>query len=307
MVTGGTGFIGSHLVDLLSEKGYEVAVVDIQPPGAFWRVPAGVEVLDMDVATPACEDFIAEFRPDVIFHLAARASVVESVQNPHEDARTTIDGVLRVLEGARRAQAKKVVFSSTAAVYGNPDVLLPIKEDTAADPISPYGASKLSAEYYLRTYKQLHRVDYAILRYANVYGPRQGVTGEGGVIAIFAKAALRGDPLRLFGDGLHTRDYIYVRDVARANLLAAECAGSLLVNISTGVETSNRRVIELIREVSGRAAILREEPERPGDIRRSALSPERASAAIGFTAEYAIGDGLRETYRWVEDWSRHES
>ena len=307
VVTGGTGFIGSHVVDLLSTKGYEVAVIDIQPPGDYWDVPAGVEVLKLDVATPECENFIANYRPDVVFHLAARASVAESVHNPHEDARTTIQGLLHVLEGARKAQTKKVVFSSTAAVYGDSNVVLPIVEEAAVDPISPYGVSKLAAEHYLQVYQQLHHLDYAILRYANVYGPRQGIAGEGGVIAIFAKATHLGTPLRLFGNGMHTRDYIYVQDVARANLMAAEHDGSVLLNISTGVETSNRRLIELMQEVSGRMIHVQEEPERQGDILRSALAPHKAHSVIDFKSAVDIHSGLHATYRWMADWSVYES
>ncbi len=305
VVTGGTGFIGSHIVDLLHQSEYEVAVIDIQPPGAYWEVPAGVMVEKMDVATPECEEFIASYHPDVVFHLAARASVTDSIHNPHEDARTTIDGMLRVLEGARKGKTKKVVFSSTAAVYGNPSVAIPISESTTADPISPYGASKLAAEYYLRVYRDLYQVDYSILRYANVYGPRQGISGEGGVIAIFSKAAIEGRTLRLFGDGGHTRDYIYVRDVARANLLAAEKTGSFVLNISTGSETSNRELIEYIQEVAGHTLEVSQEAERPGDIRRSALAPGSALYGIGFRADTAIRAGLEETYRWMKDWVAH--
>ena len=305
IVTGGTGFIGSHVVDLLKENGYQVAVMDLQPPGVFWSVPAGVDVLEMDVATEECEDFIAAYQPDAIFHLAARASVVDSIHNPHEDARTTIDGMLRVLEGARRAKTNKVIFSSTAAVYGNPNVAMPIGEGTAMGPISPYGASKMAAEYYLLVYRELYNIDFAILRYANVYGPRQGISGEGGVIAIFTKAAIQGKTLRLFGDGGHTRDYIYVADVARANLLSAQTDGSFVLNISTGTETSNRELIDFIQGVAGHTLDVSQEPERPGDIRRSALAPNSAFSTIGFNAETGIRDGLEETYQWMRNWVDH--
>ncbi len=300
IVTGGTGFIGSHIVDMLCGQGYSVGVIDISPPAKEWSAPSGATVHLLDVASREAEDLIAAFAPEIVFHLAAKASVPASVADPVEDARTTLLGLLHVLEGARRGGSRKVVYSSSAAIYGDPQVAMPIEESTPPAPLSPYGAAKAAGETYLEVYRLLHGLQYAALRYANVYGPRQGLTGEGGVVAIFADKYAREAPLTLFGDGQHTRDYIYVEDVARANLLAAASEGSIRCHISTGVETSNAELIAALAEVAHVAVPVLREAERPGDIRRSVLSPQWAESALGFRAQIALADGLSRTYRWMK-------
>ncbi len=301
IVTGGTGFIGSHVVDMLCGQGHSVGVIDISPPAKEWSVPSGVTLNLIDVASTEAEDVIADFSPDVIFHLAAKASVPASLADPVEDARTTLLGLLHVLEGARRGGSRKVVYSSSAAIYGDPHVAMPIGETLPLAPLSPYGAAKAAGETYLEVYRLLYGLHYASLRYANVYGPRQGLTGEGGVVAIFADKYARKIPLTLFGDGLHTRDYIYVEDVARANLLAAAFEGSISCHVSTGVETSNLELIAALEMVSGVTVPVLSESERAGDIRRSVLNPELAESELGFRAEIALSDGLSRTYRWMRE------
>ncbi len=299
IVTGGTGFIGSHIVDMLCADGHHVGVMDISPPAKEWSVPSGVAVHLLDVATREAEDVIAAFAPDVIFHLAANASVPASVADPVEDARTTLLGLLHVLEGARRGGSRKVVYSSSAAIYGDPQVAMPIDETAPLTPLSPYGVAKAAGESYLEVYRMLHGLQYAALRYANVYGPRQGLTGEGGVVAIFAEKYAREAPLSLYGDGLHTRDYIFVEDVARANLLAAAFDGSICCHVSTGVETSNLELIAALEAVAGATVPVLREPERAGDIRRSVLNPHMAASKLGFRAQVSLADGLSRTYRWM--------
>ncbi|PWI57155.1 NAD-dependent epimerase/dehydratase family protein [Sulfoacidibacillus thermotolerans] len=304
IVTGGNGFIGSHIVDALVAQGDEVAVIDIQPPTEMSLESLAVQV-ELDISSQDAENFIAEYQPDVIFHLAAKASVPASIKDPIDDAKTTLLGMVRVLEGAHKAGARKVVFSSSAAVYGDPTAPLPLAETTPLDPISPYGVAKAAAEAYLKAFYHLYGVQYAALRYANVYGPRQGVSGEGGVIAIFAERIVREEPLHLFGDGLHTRDYIYVEDVVRANLLAGQYEGNIICNVSTGIETSNAQLISYFEQVAGREISVLHKPERSGDIRRNALLPDLAKSVLGFTAKTELHQGLFTTYQWmVKHWGR---
>lgn len=298
VVTGGHGFIGSHIVDGLVRRGFEVGVVDIAPPSSAWKVPAGVSWAQLDVASAEAEEWIAGFRPRTVYHLAAQVLVPSSVLMPVEDARVNILGLLRILEGARRGGAEKVVYSSSAAVYGEGNGPLPLVETLPAAPIAPYGVAKAAGEMYLQSYRVLHGLQYASLRYANVYGPRQGMGGEGGVVAIFCAAAAGDRPIRLFGDGGHTRDYVYVEDVATANLAAADYPGSLVCNIGTGLQTSNAELIELLRRVAKKDIAVLREPERPGDIRHSALSPDRCREALGFAPKTRLPEGLAATYEW---------
>ncbi len=300
IVTGGNGFIGSHIVDGLYQDGHDVAVMDIAPPLPSWDVPQSVVQARLDVATQQAQDFIEDYHPDVVFHLAAKASVPFSIENPVEDARTTLLGLIHVLEGARRAKTRKIVYSSSAAVYGNPSVSMPIQESVDKRPISPYGVSKASGEDYLRVFSSLYGLSYAALRYANVYGPRQGLSGEGGVVAIFSKAFVKEQPVHLFGDGLHTRDYIYVQDVVRANLLASEYVGDIVCNVSTGKQTSNQALIQTLVEVCNRQVPILHEPERSGDVRHSALDPSLAKDTIGFESGVSLLDGIFETYSWMK-------
>lgn len=298
VVTGGYGFIGSYIVDKLASEGHDVGIVDIVAKSNVWTPPAAVATVALDVATPEAEEWIAAFQPEVVFHLAAQALVSVSVEDPIEDARVNLLGLLRVLEGARRGKARKVVHSSSAAVYGDSGAALPLSESVRADPIAPYGVSKTASEMYLRSYHRLHGLEYAALRYANVYGPRQGMGGEGGVVAIFCEKIARKESVRLFGDGEHTRDYVYVDDVVSANVLAAHARGNAVCNVSTGIQTSNARLIELLREVTKQEITVRREPERTGDIRYSALDPSAAKALLGFEPAVDLVQGLASTYAW---------
>lgn len=306
IVTGGTGFIGSHLVDALCAMGYQVGVIDRVPPSEYWDFPAAASYMALDVASPEAETFIADFAPDVVFHMAAQASVPASIDNPVEDARTTLIGLIRVLEGARRGGARKVVYSSSAAVYGDPDIELPIPEDTPLSPISPYGATKAAGESYLAMYSNLYGLTYAALRYANVYGPRQGLSGEGGVVAIFGSRFVRNQPIHLFGDGRHTRDYVYVGDIVRANLRAAEYASNIVCNVSTGKQTSNLELIEALQRAAGTVVPVLHEPERAGDIRYNALCGARAAAQLHFQPETELEHGIAETLAWMRQQKGHE-
>ena len=297
VVTGGAGFIGSHVVDALVVHGDDVVVVDSLVTGKRENVPAGAELEVRDVREPL-DDLFDETRPEAVFHLAAQANVRVSVESPVEDADVNVLGTVRVLEAAHRHGAQ-VVFSSTGgAIYGECDG--PAAESARLLPISQYGTSKLAGEEYLRTYNRLHGSTHVSLRYGNVYGPRQDPHGEAGVVAIFLGALAAGEQPRIFGDGRQTRDYVYVGDVARATVAALEQEGGVF-NIGTGRETSVLELYELCRRVTGSTLEAIEAPPRLGELQRSALDPELAATELGFTAMVELEDGLRATWDWLAD------
>jgi len=289
LVTGGAGFIGSHLVDALRERGDAVAVLDDLSSGRGERIPNGVELRRVDVADDAAvAAACAEVRPEVVFHLAAQIDVRASVADPARDARVNVAGTAGVLEGARRAGAQRVLLASTAGVYGEPDVI-PTPETAPLAPFSPYGTSKAAAERYCALYARLHGLSTGVLRFGNVYGPRQDPHGEAGVIAIFAGAAREGRRVTIFGDGRQTRDYVYVGDVIDAFLAAAGSDHAGAVNVGTGRETS---LLELVAELGLDAE---HQPARAGDVERSCLDVARAAEVLGWRAAWPVADGLRAT------------
>jgi UDP-glucose 4-epimerase len=294
IVTGGAGFIGSHLVDALVARGDEVLVVDNLATGKRERLnkAAGLVVGDIRDGDVLGETF-REARPDVCFHLAAQADVRRSVEEPVFDGDVNVLGTVAVLEAAR-ANGTQVILSSTGgAIYGECE--RPAGEDSALQPISPYGTSKLAGEEYLRTYNRLYGTQHVALRYANVYGPRQDPHGEAGVVAIFFGRIASGERPRIFGDGRQTRDYVYVGDVVEATLLATAKAGGVF-NVGTGQETSVVELYGVCRQVSGAEV----EPElaeaRLGELARSVLDPARAERELGFRAEVSLEDGLARTW-----------
>jgi len=295
VVTGGAGFIGSHVVDALVVRGDEVVVVDSLVTGKRENVPAGAELHALDIREPL-DDLFDETRPEAIFHLAAQANLRVSVESPVEDADVNVVGTVRILEAAHR-HGVQVVFSSTGgAIYG--ECVEPVAEDAPLRPISPYGTAKLAAEEYLRTYNRLHGSTHVSLRYGNVYGPRQDPHGEAGVVAIFLGALAAGEQPRIFGDGHQTRDYVYVGDVARATVAALGQEGGVY-NIGTGRETSVLELYELCRGVTGSTLEAIEAPARLGELQRSALDPGLAATELGFTAMVELEDGLRATWNWL--------
>ena len=295
IVTGGAGFIGSHVVDALVARGDEVAVVDSLVHGSKDNVNAGAQLHVRDIREPL-DDLFDAVRPEAVFHLAAQADVRVSVANPVEDADVNVVGTIRILEGARRHGAQ-VVFSSTGgAIYGECEE--PAREDAATEPLSPYGTSKLAAEEYLRSYNRLYDTRHISLRYGNVYGPRQDPHGEAGVVAIFLGALSRGEQAKIFGDGAQTRDYVYVGDVARATTSAVG-ADQGVFNVGTGRETSVVELYELCARVAGSDVAAEHATARLGELQRSFLDPTRAASELGFTAMVELEDGLRATWEWV--------
>ncbi len=304
LVTGGAGFIGSHVAEAYLAEGWEVTALDDLSSGKRENVAEGVEFVEMDIRSPELPDLLRRRRFDVVNHHAAQVDVRVSVARPRDDASINVDGLLNVLEACRRSGVGRVVYvSSGGVVYGEPEDL-PVEETRAKAPASPYGVSKLAGEQYLDYYRVVQSMPSVSLRYSNVYGPRQNPHGEAGVVAIFSQRAIRGRPLIVYGDGEQTRDYVYVKDVARANLVAStlelEDAGTLddfAFNVGTGIETSVNDLVGRIIEIEGHAEVERQEA-RTGELLRSALDVRKLEST-GWSAEYSLTEGLSETYGWV--------
>jgi UDP-glucose 4-epimerase len=299
IVTGGSGFIGSNIVDGLLARGDEVTVLEDLSTGRRDNLDGalanGAELVEMDVRDQAAVIELAErVKPDAIFHLAAQIDVRRSADDPALDAQINVGGTINVLEAARRTGARVVNSSTGGAIYGEGKVI-PAPEDHPVAPEAPYGQSKFAAEGYIELFRRLHGVSGVSLRYGNVFGPRQDPLGEAGVIAIFCGKLLEGGQPKIFGDGLQTRDYVFVGDVVRANLLAAESDAFGAFNIGTGVQTS---VIDLVEALAPQADGRFEAemaPERPGEVRHIALDATRAREELGWTAETGLADGLATT------------
>jgi UDP-glucose 4-epimerase len=296
LVTGGAGFIGSHVAEALVARGDDVVVLDDLSSGKRENLPDGVELVEGDIREPQHELF-AGVKPAVCFHLAAQADVRVSVARPDHDAKINILGTVNLLQAALEHDTR-VVFSSTGgAMYGECDG--PAPEDAPRLPLAPYGTSKLAGEEYLATYNRLHETRHVTLRYGNVYGPRQDPHGEAGVVAIFFNRLLSGEQPKIFGDGSQTRDYVYVADVVRATLAAAEHDGGVF-NVGTGRETSVVELYELCRRVAGKEDVEPVfAPPRPGELQRSVLDISRAVDELGWRPEHNLEDGLRETWEWM--------
>lgn len=307
LVTGGAGFIGSTLVDRLLAEGHAVEVVDDLSSGRLANLADARADLDhdfsfhqMDICDPKVTELIERRRPEVVFHLAAQIDVRVSVSDPVLDARINVLGSLNVLEGARRAGTRKVVFASSGGtIYGEVDPEdLPVGEGHSQHPVSPYGVSKKVVTDYLHAYRELHQLEYTSLALANVYGPRQDPHGEAGVVAIFAGRLLSGEPCTIFGDGEQTRDYVFVDDVADAFVRAAERGSGLLCNIGTGVETSVNELYRAMADNAGVHADPQYAPARPGELARSALDAGRAGLHLGWQPFTTLKEGTAATLDW---------
>ena len=306
LVTGGAGFIGSNVADLLLENDYAVTVIDNLSSGKRSQVPSAAELKELDICSLEAAALVREGKFDVVCHLAAQIDVRKSVADPAADAQLNIGGSLNLLEAVRRSgHATRFVFSSTGgAVYGD-FVEAPTGEEAPKDPQSPYGTAKLSVELYMGYFARVHGLDCVALRYSNVYGPRQDPHGEAGVVAIFCDRLIDGTPLTIFGDGGQTRDYVHVSDVARANLAAAGASlppqttvDSRAFNIGTGIETDVVTLAGVLQDVSSGTSPVVHAPARAGEQRRSAVRNEKAAKSLGWKPKMSLRDGLRDTYQW---------
>lgn len=306
LVTGGAGFIGSHVADALLAEGWSVTVLDNLSSGKREQVPAGAAFVEADIRSPEAAACIRDGQFDLVCHLAAQIDVRKSVIDPSYDVDVNIRGSLNLISAVHATGRKtRLTFASTGgAIYGD-FVEPPNLETYAKDPESPYGIAKLSVELYLAYYARVHGLDYIALRFANVYGPRQDPHGEAGVVAIFCQRIIKDTPLTVFGDGGQTRDYVYVGDVARAHVLASKLAGlpagkvdDRAFNLGTGVETSVVELAESMFKAAGKRVELQNAPHRPGEQRRSVVSIAKAAAGLGWTPQVALDEGVAATYAW---------
>jgi len=306
LVTGGAGFIGSHLVDRLLAEGHDVDVVDDLSSGSVANLAdarAGyqhkVTFHHLDICAPELVELMARHKPEVVFHLAAQPDVRVSVVRPMFDATVNVVGTLQVLEGARAAGSAKVVFAASGGtLYGEPETL-PIPESHPQRPLSPYGVSKKAGIDYLAAYRELHQLEYTALALANVYGPRQDPHGEAGVVAIFAERLLEGEACTIYGDGNQTRDFIYVDDVVDAFARAGSRGSGLLMNVGTGVETTVNHLYDAMVAAAGIDARPDYAPARPGELARSSLDPGRAGIHLGWKPWTSLAAGVVEVIQFV--------
>ena len=300
LVTGGAGFIGSHLMEYLLKNGHEAVALDNLSAGKRENLPEGAELLEMDILDDNLLNEVISGQFDAIVHLAGQTMVNRSIDDPAYDAQQNVLGSVHVLEAARQAGVDRVIFASTAAAYGNvPESDLPIKESCKLVPMAFYGLSKVSVEKYLDLYHKIYDLDYVVLRFANVYGERQGDGGEGGVISIFTQRVAQGQDITIFGDGEQTRDFVYAGDIAAgigAALKTTEVNAAY--NLSTQTQTSLHELVSVLSNVAGRKIIPKYAAERTGDIYKSMLSNGRARRGLAWKPEVSLEEGLRRTYEY---------
>jgi UDP-glucose 4-epimerase len=294
IVTGGAGFIGSHLVDALIARDDEVHVVDNLSTGSRGNLASDANLHELDIRDEALERLAAQFRPEVVFHLAAQADVGTSVERPTFDTDVNVVGTVRVLESARVAAARVVFTSSGGAIYG--ECKRPAREDDETKPLSPYGTAKLAGEEYLETWNRLYGAEHVACRLANVYGPRQLAKLEGGVVAIFLDRLRDGQETKIYGDGSQTRDFVYVGDVVAALIAGAAAPTSGVYNVGTGVETTIDELHRHCAEVAGVEQEPRYAAARPGDVRHSVIDPSRAEHDLAWRPETTLAWGLAQTW-----------
>jgi UDP-glucose 4-epimerase len=303
VVTGGAGFIGSHIVDAFVAEKHEVVVVDSlwsHGGGRRENIPDGVSFVHMDIRDDGLQRIFSEFRPEIVCHHAAQHSVAIGSRDPKLDANVNVIGMLNVLESAVKAGTRKVIFASSAATYGDVDAM-PVDESSPQRPVSPYGITKMVTEHYLRFYHNDHGLDYTALRYGNVYGPRQDPNGEAGVIAIFLGKFLQRQGVRIDWDGEQTRDYVYVGDVVRANVAALTGGPAATYVIGTGMRTSVNEIFRAMVEVTGFDVPVTRAERRPGDAREVYFDPAKAKRELGWEAQVPLVEGMRKTYEYFRD------
>jgi len=299
LVTGGAGFIGSHIVDLYVKEGFEVVIADNLTTGKRKYLNENAKFYEVDVRSGEFLEIVRKEKPDVINHHAAQIDVSTSIKDPMTDAHINVLGSINVLEACKEVKAK-LVYASSAAVYGEPEYL-GIDEKHPVNPISTYGISKHTPELYIYTYSKLYGLEYMVLRYSNVYGERQDPKGEGGVISILTDKALKDNVFTVFGDGEQTRDYIHVSDIAAANIMATKKVSNQIINISTGIPVTLNDAIKAFEAAAGKSMEIEYGAERKGDIKHSYLLNAKAGELIHWSPKVQLSDGLRKTYEYYQN------
>ncbi|MCI0780275.1 MAG: SDR family oxidoreductase [Chloroflexi bacterium] len=301
LVTGGAGFIGSHLVDRLVSQGFRVVVIDNLSTGKLKNLNPAATFHHVDITNKSVVEVFQREQPDLVFHLAAQASVSASTKDPIQDSDINVMGTLRLLEAARRCGIEKFIYSSTGgALYGEPQYT-PCDENHPIVPLSPYALSKYVGELYLQLYHRLYLLNYTTLRYGNVYGPRQEPHGEAGVVAIFTQAMLEGKQPQIFGDGNQERDFVYIDDVVEANLAAIERGDADAFNIGTGEKTSVNRIFESIQSIIKYRWGPEHGPARPGEVYQISLDGSKAARELGWTPKATLEEGLGQTVEYFRE------
>jgi UDP-glucose 4-epimerase len=303
LVTGGAGFVGSHLVDRLLDEGHDVLAVDDLSSGNERNLPARAALVRLDICEDALEEEMSRFRPEIVYHLAAQPSVVVSVVDPTRDARVNILGTINVLRASVANGVRKVVYTSTGgAGYGEPPPeALPVPETWPWNPVSPYGISKTVAHHYLSFFRTVHGLSYTVLAPSNIYGPRQDPHGEAGVVAIWSRRLVAGEPCVIFGDGEQTRDFVYVGDVVDAYMAAAKRGDGAVLNIATGIETNVNELYQALANAAGVKDSPKYEAARPGELQRISLAVDKAQQELGWKPTTELADGLVFTFDWFRE------
>ncbi len=300
LVTGGAGFIGSHVVDAYVSSGHRVSVVDDLSTGKKRNLNPKARFMKADVRSTSLDKVFKEGKFDVVNHHAAQIDVRRSVLDPALDASINVLGLINILELSRRHNVKKMIFAASGGTYYG-ECSRPAKETVLPSPLSPYGVTKLASEFYLRAYAALHGLRYTVLRYANVYGPRQDPHGEAGVVAIFCQKLLSSERALIYGDGRQERDYVFVKDVARANVLALRRGDSRALNIGTRRGTSVNQLFASLQKAAGTRTVPEHRPPRPGEIFKSCLDASLARKVLGWSPLRTLEEGLRETFHFIRD------
>lgn len=297
IVTGGAGFIGSNIVDELINLGHDVVIVDNFERGGKENINSKAKVYKIDIRDKGLWKIFEVERPEIVYHHAAQIKVPYSIENPMEDVDINIIGSVNLLECCRKYKVKKVIYPSSAAIFGHPKYL-PIDEKHPLNMLSGYGVTKHTVEHYLYLYHELYGINYTVFRYANVYGPRQDASGEGGVIAIFCDSLISNNDIHIFGDGDQTRDFVYVKDVVRANILALDGLDNDIYNVSTNDEVSINKVLRLISNELDLEVTAKYGEERVGDIKNSYMTYEKINKISNWEPKYSIKDGIKETVKY---------